>query len=156
MNPLAPYLWLIKLLAILAALGAAAWGVHALDQSRQQIGYDRRVAEDNVALIKATDDARERERLLNNKLETAQHDAITRDQDIRRHAAAAATAGDRLRIALDTLRRGVPGHPPGASPDPTGTLAELFGDCTDRYRGLAETADRHASDARTLSEAWPK
>ncbi|MFA6310585.1 MAG: DUF2514 family protein [Sterolibacterium sp.] len=154
MNPLT--ILGLKALAVLAAIGTLLWGIHTLDQSRQQIGYDRRVAEDNAALIRATAAARERERTLNQQLETAKNDATKRDQDIRSHAAAAATASDRLRIALDTIRRGVPGDPAQAGPQRTSTLAELLGDCADRYRGVAEKADRHASDARTLSEGWPK
>jgi hypothetical protein len=156
MNPLT--ILGIKALVVMAALAALAWGVHALDQSRQQIGYDRRVAEDNAALIKAQAEALATERALNQKLETARNEATKRDQAITRHAAAADTAAERLRLALDAIRdlRGLPGDPLTAGDQRAGTLAELFGDCADRYRGLAQKADRHASDTRTLSEGWPK
>ncbi len=156
MNPLA--ILGIKALVVMGALAMLAWGVHALDQSRQQIGYDRRVAEDNAALLKAQDDALLKERALNRKLEEARNDATKRDQIITRHAAAVRTADEQLRIALDAIRdrRGLPGDPASPSDQRAGTLAELFGDCADRYRGLAEKADRHASDSRTLSDGWPK
>lgn len=157
MNPLAPYLWLIKLLAIVAAIGGLAWGIHTLDQSRQQIGYDRRVAEDNADLIKARADALATERELNRKLEDARNEATKRDQVITRHATAAGTAAEQLRNALDTIRHArLPGDSAGPGDQRARALAELLGDCADRYRGVAEKADRHASDARTLSEGWPK
>lgn len=35
------------------------------------------------------------------------------------------------------------------------TAAELLGACVNEYRSVAESADRHADDARTLIEAWP-
>ncbi len=149
----------LKALAVLAAIGALLWGAHTLDMSRQQIGYARRVAEDNVALLEAKAAALEQERALNQKLETARNEATKRDQAIARHAAAADTAAERLRLALDAIRAGtgnLPGNPGATSAHRAATLAELFGDCADRYRGLAEKADRHASDTRTLSEGWPK
>jgi hypothetical protein len=36
---------------------------------------------------------------------------------------------------------------------PVATLAIVFGSCTERYSGLAEKADRHASDVRAMMEA---
>lgn len=147
----------LKALGVLAAIGLLLWSIHAIDQSRQQIGYDRRVAEDNGDLVKAQAEALATERELNRKLEEARNEATKRDQVITRYAAAAGAAAERLRIALDAIRGSrLPGDPAGPGDQRTGTLAELLGDCADRYRGVAEKADRHASDARTLSEAWPK
>lgn len=146
----------IKALATLAAIGALLWGIHLLDQSRQQIGYERRVAEDNAALIKAQADALATERTLNQKLEVARHEATKRDQAIGRNAAAAGLAVEQLRHELAPFRDRLPGDPASPGDQRAATLAELFGDCAERYRGLAEKAIRHASDVRTLSEGWPK
>lgn len=154
MNPLA--ILGFKALAVLAAIGALLWGIHTLDMSRQQIGYDRRVAEDNADLVKAQADALDQERTLNRKLETARNEATKRDQAIARTAAAAGLAVVGLRDELDAYRRSLPGDPASPSDPRAATLAELFGDCADRYRSMAEKADRHASDARTLSEGWPR
>jgi len=154
MNPLA--ILGFKALAVLAAIGALLWGIHALDMSRQQIGYDRRVAEDNAALIKAQADALDQERALNRKLETARNEATKRDQAIARTAAAAGLAVVGLRDELDAYRHSLPGDPASPSDQRAATLGELFGDCADRYRGVAEKAIRHASDVKTLSEGWPK
>lgn len=154
MNPLA--ILGLKALAVLAALGALLWGIHALDQSRQQIGYDRRVAEDNAALIQAQADALATERQLNRKLEDARNAATQRDQTIARTAAAAGLAVAGLRDELDAYRRGLSADP-GSPGDPrAATVAELFGDCADRYRDLAKKADGHASEVRTLIDGWPR
>lgn len=32
----------------------------------------------------------------------------------------------------------------------------VFAECSERYRGMAEAAERNANAARTLSDAWPK
>lgn len=154
MNPLA--ILGLKALAVLGAIGALLWGIHTLDQSRQQIGYDRRVAEDNAALIKAQEEALATERALNQKLEIARNEATKRDQAIARNAAAAGLAVEQLRHELAPIRDRLPGDPAGPGDQRASTLAELLGDCADRYRGVAQKADRHASDARTLSEGWPR
>jgi predicted Holliday junction resolvase-like endonuclease len=78
----------LKALGVLAAIGLLLWSIHAIDQSRQQIGYDRRVAEDNGDLVKAQAEALATERELNRKLEEARNEATKRDQVITRHAAA--------------------------------------------------------------------
>jgi hypothetical protein len=62
----------LKALGVLAAIGLLLWSIHAIDQSRQQIGYDRRVAEDNGDLVKAQAEALATERELNRKLEEAE------------------------------------------------------------------------------------
>lgn len=39
----------------------------------------------------------------------------------------------------------------------TATAAtDILSQCGERYRGMAETADRHVSDIQTLTDAWPK
>jgi len=154
MNPLA--ILGLKTLAVLAAIGALLWGIHTLDQSRQQIGYDRRVAEDNAALIKAKEEALATERALNQKLEVARNEATKREQTITRNAAAAGLAVEQLRHELDADRDRLSGDPASPGNQRAATLAELFGDCAERYTGVAEKAVRHASDVRTLSEGWPK
>jgi len=35
------------------------------------------------------------------------------------------------------------------------TSTKLLQSCGERYRGLAEVADRHVNDLQTLGEAWP-
>jgi len=40
--------------------------------------------------------------------------------------------------------------------DNSAALSDVFKSCTGRYADLAKTADGHANDAKTLSDAWPK
>jgi len=154
-NPLTPYMLLIKIVAAISLLGGIIWSINAFLDYEQKIGYDRRVAEDNIALIAATATARTTERALNKKLETARDDATAREIKLQTTAAAAGTAAAGLRNALNTIRSSLPDNPASPSPEPARTLAELLGNCAEDYRGVAEKADRHSSDARTVIEAWP-
>ena len=141
------------ILAVVVAFVANGFYWH---HSGDKSGYGRAVTEYNVKLLAATNAARAKEQYMQTRLQEAQNAATQRDQTLRAAAASAATAGDRLRIALDTIRAGLPNATPTASRDTAATLATVFGDCAKEYRGLAEIADRHASDSRTLTEAWPR
>ena len=143
-----PYIILAVVLAFIA--NGFYWNHHGDSK-----GYNRAVAEYNVKLLAATNAARVKEQSMQAKLQEAQNAAIQRDQTIRTAAAAAATANDRLRIALDTIRASLPTDTADASRNTAAALAIVFGDCAEKYRGLGEIADRHSSDVRTLSEAWP-
>lgn len=148
-------LWAKALIAAVA-IGIALFLWNRFLDHQQTIGYDRAVAEYNVKLLAAKEAADKETARLTNQLKEAQDGQAKRDQTIRATAAAAATASTGLLNALDTIRNSVSRDPPSAAGNTTRTLADVFGECQDRYRGLAEKADRHSSDSRTLMEAWPK
>jgi multidrug resistance efflux pump len=93
------------------------------------------------------------------KARQAERDASVRMAALSRDAAAAKSERDRLRVAvaaytaprLTALGKSLAPELDHASPFP-----ELFLQCTDRYVELAAKADGHASDVRTLIDAWPK
>ncbi len=35
------------------------------------------------------------------------------------------------------------------------TALDVFGECVERYRAVAQAADGHANDVMTLDQAWP-
>ena len=88
----------------------------------------------------------------------AERAAASRQAALRRDAAVAATELERLRVALSTytsprLYAAPASIAPGIdNPDP---IPELFLDCSRRYIELAGKADGHASDVKTLIDAWP-
>lgn len=155
MNPLAKYIPVIELIAVVLLLGGFAWGTHWWNDRQQQIGYDRAQAEYAAKALLAEQKARATETELRKQLEDAQNAATQREQVIRSTAAAASAASVSLRDTLTTIRNGVPTATVEALRNATVALTDVFGDCQAKYRGLAEKADRHASDVKTLSDAWP-
>lgn len=145
----------VKWIAVMGAVLALGLGIRWLDKARQEIGYQRAVAEYRAKLNEATNAARIQERDFNEKLQTATAAAADRETKLRAVSAAAATAGDRLRDALNTIRSRVPNDSAAAVRDTAGALADVFGECATEYRTLAEKADRHASDTMTFRAAWP-
>lgn len=90
------------------------------------------------------------------QVEDARNEATRREQALRRDAAELRDANGGLRTELDEIRRALPDMATGACRERVDTLAKLFGSCAARYGEVAERADRHASDVKTLEDAWPK
>jgi len=141
--------------AILAAAlaGWAGWSVQGWRLGEQIEAIKSQQAE---AVATATREARAQESARFTNVQEAQHAATKRAQTARLDADRARTELDRLRDQLATTRGGVPGESAASCTQRADTGADLLGQCAAAYLDLAAIADRHASDARTLIEAWPK
>ena len=144
--------------AAAALLGAAiaatgAWQV-------QSWRYTGQIATIQAAQLEAVNTATREARAQESKrfqgVQDAETAAKTRAQAARRDADAARTELDRLRDAIRTSTGGVPGESATACAERADTAGNVLGQCAAAYQELARAADAHASDARTLSEAWPK
>jgi hypothetical protein len=156
MNFFSPYKLLIEVILIGALIAGLVYGAHLFLQHEQQIGYDKRVAEDTARDNLALKAAAEKTALLTKQLKDAQDAAQTRETTIKAVAAAATASSNSLRDALDNIKRNVPSATLDALRQSTLTLGAVFGECQDRRRELAETTERINSEKRTLIEAWPK
>lgn len=108
------------------------------------------------AVNTATREARAQESARFKGVQDAQAAAQTRAQVARRDADRARSELDRMRDTINASRGGVPGESPGACAVRADAAADVLAQCGAAYQDLAAIADRHASDARTLIEAWPK
>lgn len=87
-----------------------------------------------------------------------------KDEALRRANARASQnqiAADGARSELDRLRDTIATSDTAAPacttrPDPAATARALLAECAARYSDLAAKADRHASDAVTIQQAWPR
>ena len=149
-----------KLAIEIALFGLAAlfvlYEVHRFLEHERGIGraevqakWDKQTALDKDAKI-----AREKE--FADQLAQATKNGAEREQTIRTLSAAAGANLGGLRDTLAAIRSGVPSASIDALGKSTATLAGLLAECSGRYQGVAEKADRHASDVKTLQEAWPR
>lgn len=99
--------------------------------------------------------ARSTEQKFQQKLQEAQDGARKRETTLRADAAASRAAAGSLRDQLATIRGGLTQASSQARADTAAALAVVLERCSVEYRELAEVADRHASDVRTLIDAWP-
>ena len=85
----------------------------------------------------------------------AQNKAEVHARGLRMAAAGARSAAERLSDEIAATTRAAAASKE-ACIERTNTLGELFKDSANAYRDVAEKADRHASDAQRLSDAWPQ
>lgn len=81
--------------------------------------------------------------------------ARAREQRLIRDRDAARAESDGMREQAADAARRLTEAPPATVLEYATTANELFVDCGRRYTELAEKADGHATDVRTLTEAWP-
>lgn len=141
--------------AIVAASLAAvsAWKVQDWRYGKQIETQKRVYAEAEVA---AVNKARNEERILRQGVENALRESRKREIAQAATARSALAERDRLRAQLDADRVQLPSASCGSVRQYASTLSGLFDQCVGEYQGLAAKATGHASDTRTLIEAWPK
>lgn len=118
--------------------------------------WDAAKVEQLAAAAEAESTYRQREQSLIQQLQKAQYDAAQREAALRAAADAATDAAGSLRHELTTIRGRLSEATAEACRATAGAALELLGTCADEYRSVAAAADGHASDAKTLSDAWPK
>ena len=145
-------LWL-KALIVAAILAAVTIYINRYLSSVEQRGYDRAVVEYQAKVIKAQNDAV----IESNRRMQLVEDAINRRNDreksIRAVADAAGVAVGGLRNELDAARAGMSVADAATLRNAATAYSLVFGECAERYTGLAEKATRHVSDIQTLMEA---
>ncbi len=146
------YTHVAAFLAGLAMAATAAWHVQAWRYDAQIA--DIKAAQAQAATLASEETARNF-RAITTQYEGALNDARKREADLRRHVAAARAESDRLRDAIYAFRAKLPNATTATVAVAADTAAELLGACVNEYRSVTESADRHASDAVMLIEAWP-
>lgn len=124
--------------------------------ARVQQRWDAAKVAATQAQLAAEHTARQREQLILQRLQKADHDAAQREIAHRAAADAAATAAGQLRHTVTDLRRRLSIATVESCRATAETALIVFSECTDQYRALAATADGHASDVQTLTDAWPR
>ena len=150
-SDLNPYKHLLTLaLCMGVVIAGNVWFNGKLDTARED-GKDQVRAEYQKAFsaAKAASDLRETEL-------TAQRDEALKNANEREQTIRTLAGSNGLRDTLSTIRGGLPSASEEALRHTAFTLTSVFGDCQERYRSLAERADRHASDTKTLDEAFPQ
>jgi hypothetical protein len=139
--------------ALLLALFAGGWHFGA---GGVQAKWDKAIATQAAADADANRENRVIESRRQSNIIEAQNAATTRNKNLQVAAASAGAVAVSLRDEIATLRRSLPGLADDAVRQRADAVAAVLADCTDSYAGMAAAADRHASDVKTLMEAWPK
>lgn len=132
-----------------AILGfSTAWAVqqHRIDQLKLETTHER------ISIQRAARATIERSVA---QTAAAQSAAMARAVELRRVADGARAELGRLRNASDAAVRTATSNADACVERAT-SAAELLNQCAAEYQSLGERADRHVSDIKTLTDAWPK
>ena len=136
--------------AILAAV-VAATGTWKVQQWRFDAKEKERVEQQlESERLRAKANLRNAENVI-----AAQNAAASRISQLRLDAAGARATADGLRTSISTaLSRA--DNDLAACTDTANTIGKLLDQCGTAYQELGAVADGHASDVKTLIDAWPK
>lgn len=146
----------LKALAVALLVAGLIFGFNVFVDHQRDIGYQKAVAEYTVKLLEAKEAADKREQELTTQVQEAQANGLKREETIRTLAAAVGKSSDSLRNTANAIRLGLPLATVEAARTAADAFAAVFSECQGRYGSLAEKADGHANDVRTLEEAWPQ
>ena len=139
-------------LAVAALSAAAGFGLAWNLQAHQLTKQDLNHANERMAYQRQAHQVKERQ---TDAVIAAQNAGAVRAVALKRDAAAAHVAADWLRDDLTAI-----GSAAASSIDArnrhAATVSELLVESASLNRELAQACDGHASDVRTLMEAWPK
>ena len=133
-----------------------AWNLQGLRLDALDIEFRRYQSEVEQNAIAAKRAAMDKENFWRQEVENARINAKSREARLRRDVANAQSAVVGLRNDLGTLRARLATSTEASVLDAADSLGVLFIKCAEDYRAMAEVADRHANDTKTLIEAWPK
>lgn len=136
--------------AIVAA--AAAW---AFQDARYTAELAEQALTHKTAELDAVSRVRSDERAITKTYQGALNAARTRESLLRTEIGHLHRVSDELRDQSAEAARRLAAAPPAAVLEYATALGDVFQDCRAAYGGMVEKADGHASDVRTLREAWP-
>ena len=142
--------WILA--AVVAAVFIGGWWAGSM---HEQSSWQAEKLAMAATRDKQINEARRAEAAMREQVRKAQEDARKREEKLVADAAAAGRAADGLRGEIASLRRGLSAAGAEANRRTADSALDVFGQCVDQYRAVAQAADQHASDAVTLDQAWP-
>ena len=151
-------LWIafVAFIAGVAVGGSAAGYVQQIRIDRLKVDHDTYVARVERAVVEARQAVIDQKEKWRKEKDDAEKTAKQREDALQSDLATAAATADRLRNTVGALRANLVTAAQPAIVETASALADVFEQCQSDYREMAEAADRHASDVKTLMDAWPK
>jgi len=150
---MSPKLWIAVVLAVVLAF--THFTTYRAGRAAVRSQWDAQKLVDAETTRKALEANRAIEAERQKQAQEAIDESKKRETALRADAAASRGALERLRNAVRAASSGVPSDPTNAVSGPA-TASELLAQCAAEYQRVGELADQHASDVKTLTDAWPR
>lgn len=131
-------------------------GLWAFDHQYQKSRYLQLKNDYQQLAMNAEIQANETESKWRKTIEDSQHAFAEREKRLQADFINSSAANNGLRNTIESIKRSLPTNTSEANRAYADTANELLSECATEYRSMAESADRHANEAATLSEGWPK
>ena len=151
-----PQSLLVKVLAWLAIAAIVISSLVMTAKHFESVGYDRRVAEDQVNLNKDLLESKAKSQDLQHQLNEAQDELSKAKSRLLALNNSNRNALDQLRSGFNTFNGNLPSNSREALNLRIGTLSNVVADCSARLIEVANDADTRTAEVMMLEKAWPK
>ncbi len=155
LNLLGPYKYVVDIVVIGLLVGLLGYGLHRYNDYQQHIGEDRIQIQWDKATELAKDAQRQRELQFQKEIDDARNQAAKNVQSANAAAASATASGRVLQSTIETILARSGSDSADANRKYTTALAEVFQDCSAKYRELGREAQGHADDSLMYQSGWP-
>jgi len=155
-SDLNPQSIVFKLIAIAISILIIVGTVYEAINHYENVGYQRRVSEEDVQRNKDLELAAIQTRKLQSQLDEAQHELSVTKQRLATLSANSVVLSNRLRDSITQYNSGLSNYSKQALIERVNTLSNVFGECTSQYTEVAAKADTYAADLKMMQDSWPK
>ena len=146
----------IKIIGIVLGVVILIGGAWALANHFENVGYQKRVAEDTVQLNKDLIAAKAKSTELQGKLDKALYDLAQSKINLDKTTSYNRLVVSGLRDQLNAYNGSLSNNSREALQNRISTLSAVVQECTSEYAALAEHADKTELDLQTIESSWPK
>ena len=146
----------IKIIGIVLGVIILIGGAWAAINHFENVGYQKRVAEDAVQLNKDLIAAKAKSTELQGKLDKALYDLAQSKINLDKTTSYNRLVVSGLRDQLNAYNGSLSNNSREALQNRITTLSTVVQECTSEYATLAEHADKTELDLQTIESSWPK
>lgn len=155
-SDLTPQSLLLKVVAWLAIIAIVVGGLWATANHFENVGYEKRKAQDMVQLNKDLIAAKNQTATLQSKVDQANYELTQTKAALAKTSATNRDLSNRLREQLVAFNTGLSNDSKQTLIDRVNALSDILSECTSRYTEVATKADSYAADSKMMQESWPK
>ena len=146
----------IKIIGIVLGVAILIGGAWALANHFENVGYQKRVAEDTVQLNKDLIAAKAKSTELQGKLDKALYDLAQSKINLDKTTSYNRPVVSGLRDQLNAYNGSLSNNSREALQNRITALSTVVQECSSEYSTLAEHADKTELDLQTIENSWPK
>lgn len=151
-----PQSLIFKVIGWIAIVGLVVGVLYATTKHYEQVGYDKRVSEDQAELNQALIESQNKTQALQHQLNEAQNALAKAKTDLLAINNINRSSVGKLRDSFNTYNGGLSNASREALSLRIGTLSNVVSDCSSRLIEVANDADTRTAEVIMLQKAWPK